>query len=236
MGYTYEEIREKCSQAISEVEIFYTQGFVNYIGNIVDSKVPYTEVVAEFVLENIEVFRDIKPIHREQSYCQNHTGEFNYDSNRTEELDAMRMFNQCRDGSSVGKAGKIIDYQIPLKGKKSDKAGKIDLLSENNDAVYVLELKKEDSKETLLRCVLEGYTYLKTVDKEKLYREYSEISNKSLPLRTAPFVYENGAQWKEYNELVNGKRPMLEKLMKELGEDVPIVPFFIRKIYLYSSI
>ena len=227
MGYTEKEIKELCEGALQNIELFYTQKFVNYAGKTTDNCKWYTEVVAEFVLEHLTEFQNIKSIEREQSYNQKHDGQYDENSNREEELDAMKMFNQ----KDVGAAGEIIDYQIPLKGKRSDKAGKIDLLSQNNEAVYVLELKKEDSIETLLRCVLEGYTYKKTVMRKKLYKEYKLDDN--LPLRTAPFVYEGGRQWLEYIDLEN--RPKLKELMEKLDEGYIITPFFITKKILYNS-
>lgn len=74
----------------------------------------------------------------------------------------MKIFNQ----GSLNILGKVLDYQTPLKDKQDDKAVKIDIVSYNKDikTVYLLELKIEDSKETMLRCVLEIYTYLKTLD------------------------------------------------------------------------
>ena len=45
----------------------------------------------------------------------------------------------------------IIDYQVPLKSRLCDKAGKFDLLSQTDDAVYILELKQRNSDDTLLR-------------------------------------------------------------------------------------
>lgn len=231
MGYTEEEIKEKCKSALNNVESFYAQDFVNYRGKTVDNGKWYTEVVAEFVLKHLEEFQGIQQIKRESDYRQNHTGEYNDDSNRVEELDAMKMFNQCKNGDDIGVAGTILDYQIPLKDKETDKAGKIDLLAVNSEAAYILELKKEDSKETLLRCVLEGYTYKKTVFKSKLYREYEIKDN--LPLRTAPFVYEEGRQWEEYQNLEN--RPKLKELMEKLDDGYIIKPFFIYKKTTYQS-
>ena len=70
--------------------------------------------------------------------------------------------------------GEVIDYQVPLKSKQSDRAGKIDLMTfdESTGILRLIELKAPKSKETLLRCVLEIYTYYKTVDMNELLRSY----------------------------------------------------------------
>ena len=63
---------------------------------------------------------------------------------------------------------------MPIKDVHGDKAGKIDLIafSESDSALYLLEFKKPDSKETLLRCVLEAYTYYKQVNQAKLLSDF----------------------------------------------------------------
>lgn len=123
---------------------------------------------------------------------------------------AMQMFNYCKTGNSFDEVGRIIDYQTPLKAKRSDEAGKIDLLAYDGTSLHILELKKPDSEETMLRCVLEGYTYLKTVDAEKL------LSDFMLPPDTkviaSPLVFKDGLQWAELSE----DRPWLKQLMRFL--------------------
>ena len=69
----------------------------------------------------------------------------------------------------------------------------------------------------MLRCVLEGYTYMKTVNSEKL------ISNFTLPedtkIKASPIVFLGGIQHQEMNEV----RPWLRQLMILLDG----VPFYI---------
>ena len=180
---------------------------------------PYTEVVAEFVCEHIDDFiSGIPQITRKASYkTESHNGIYNPASNRMEEIIAMRMYKYCADVGQFDYIGKIIDYQTPLKAAKTDEAGKIDLLAYDSKKLRVLELKKPDSKESMLRCVLEGFTYLKTVDKAKLLKDFD------LPMGTAvvacPFVFRGGEQWQEMQE----ERPQLHRLMGLLNSE----PYYI---------
>lgn len=84
-------------------------------------------------------------------------------------------------GKSYENLGKVIDFQVPIKDVRDNKAGKVDLISfsESDSALYFLEFKKPDSKETLMRCVLEAYTYYKQVNHAKLLSdfEFSAHSN-----------------------------------------------------------
>ena len=97
-------------------------------------------------------------------------------------------------------------------------SGKIDLISYDGNILRILELKKPDSKETMLRCVIEGYTYLKTVDTKKLLQDFN------LPMETDvaanPFVF---AGSNAYTEMLED-RPKLKELINVLN----CKPLFIK--------
>lgn len=218
MGYTEKEITEKCRAAMAEIRSFYKRDFINYRGVTTDTKRLYTEVISEFIIEHIEDFRNkIPQITRETPYkIEGHDGVFNPDSNRVEEIIAMKMYNQCKT-APLDHIGKIIDYQTPLKNERGDDAGKIDLLSDDGKQLVILELKKPGSKETMLRCVLEGYTYLKIVDKAKLLSSFERPA--SYGLSASPLVFKGGEQQIE----MQGDCPSLRKLMDMLESK----PFYI---------
>lgn len=215
MGYTQNEIAEKCRAAMADIGNFYKQDFINYRGVTTDTGRLYTEVIAEFVIEHIDCFKNKIPrITRESSYrTETHIGEINPNSNREEEKLAIEMFNQSKD-APFDCIGTIIDYQTPLKNERSDDVGKIDLLSDDGKRLIILELKRPRSTETMLRCVLEGYTYLKTVDQAKLLDNFE--MPKSYGLSASPLVSVKGEQRSEMGE----DRPALHKLM-ELLESKP---------------
>ena len=102
---------------------------MNYRGKTSDTGEYYTEVVARFVLDNIDAFKTgIPMIAREKPYMSlKRNGEFRTESNRIEEITAMKMFNKSHLGQEYGFIGKIIDYQTPLKSKRGDVAGKVSL-------------------------------------------------------------------------------------------------------------
>ena len=213
--YSKKEILEE----IQDMGNFYKRKVVNYRGTTSDSKEYYTEVVAEWILKNIYLFDYIKPITREKSYkVDSHDGKNkDNDSNREEEKIAMKLFDSSQNqGKVFGIIGKIIDYQTPLKDIQTDKAGKIDLLAynENEKTLRILELKRPDSKETMLRCVLEAYTYLKVVDKTKLLKDFGLPENTEI--KACPFVFYGGEQHKEMKE----DRKNLKDLIKKLGVEV----------------
>ena len=213
--YSKNEILEEIQDMVN----FYKRKVVNYRGKTSDSKDYYTEVVAEWILKNIYLFDYIKPITREKSYkVDSHDGIIkNEESKREEEKIAMKLFDLSQNQRKVFDViGKIIDYQTPLKDIQTDRAGKIDLLAynENKKTLRILELKRPDSKETMLRCVLEAYTYLKIVDRTKLLKDFGLPENTII--KACPFVFYDGEQYQEMQK----NKENLGKLIKKLGIEI----------------
>ena len=159
--YSKNEIIKIIEEAKSDMRNFYKKEFVNYSGETSDTKEYYTEIIAECLLDNFYLFNTIKMISRESSYkVKNHDGKIkDENSNREEEKITMELFDYSQNkGVTFDIIGKIIDYQTPLKNVQKDDVGKIDLLAynEKEKTLKILELKKPDNKETMLRCVLEA--------------------------------------------------------------------------------
>lgn len=219
MAYTKEQIIDMCDEASRDMKSFYKAKFINYKGYSKE-KILYTEIVAEWLLHHLDTLKNIPQTLRQGSYNQNHTGEIVNNSNRVEETDARRLFKTHKTYEGFGE---IIDYQTPLKNTRNDEGlGKIDLLSRNNKTkcVYILELKREGSEESMLRCVLEAYTYLRTVSKEKLFEDFGISSD--YKLCASPLVYKGSLQHKEY---LDCNRTYLHQLMQKLES----IPFFIEE-------
>ena len=217
--YSKDEVIKMVEEAKSDMKNFYKKDFINYSGVTSDKKSYYTEIIAEWLLDNFYLFDNIKMISRESSYkVDSHDGEIkNKNSNREEEKIAMELFNfSQKKGEAFDIIGKIIDYQTPLKNVQTDDAGKIDLLAynESKKTLRILELKKPDSKETMLRCVLEAYTYLKILDKTKLLKDF-ELPEDTV-IKACPFVFYGKEQYREMQQ----DREHLKDLIEKLGIEV----------------
>ena len=217
--YSKEEIIKKLEASKSEMGQFYSEDFLNYISETSEKEGDYTEIIAGWLLDNIELFNEIKLITREKSYkVKTHDGIIkNEESKREEEKIAMKLFDSSKNrGKVFDIIGKIIDYQTPLKNVRGDKAGKIDLLAynENEKTLRILELKRPDSKETMLRCVLEAYTYLKVMDKDKLLKDFGLPEN--TVIKACPFVFYGKEQYREMQQ----DREHLKELIEKLGIEV----------------
>ena len=154
---------------------FYKAPIINYKGHVTGkSKVNntrYSEVIADTLVSKgyIKTWLELEPL-RPKHFDTGHNHSENVDmnklqiSNRKEEILAKLLFYQ----REVKDLGYIFDYQTPLKKVRSNSYGKIDLLGYNSkDKCYsIIELKyrPSGSDETILRCVLEAYTYYKLFD------------------------------------------------------------------------
>lgn len=201
------------NQAKENISTFYKHSVVNFRGRTEDTNQLFTELICKWLIENIDILKDIKSISRKSSYkTLTHEGVIKKrNSGRNEEILAKDMFNQGANIGAFDVVGKIIDYQTPLKNVQKDEAGKIDLLAYDGATVRILELKVEDSPETMLRCVLEGYTYLATVDKAKLLADFGLPQH--TVIKACPLVGLNSMQHDEMTE----DRPKLKELMEMLG-------------------
>ena len=170
---------------------FYKAPIINYKGYVTGkSKVNntrYSEVIADTLVSKgyIKTWLELEPL-RPNHFDTGHHHSESVDinklqiSNRKEEILAKLLFYQ----REVKDLGYIFDYQIPLKETRNDSYGKIDLLGYNNaDECYsVIELKyrPSGSDETLLRCILEAYTYYKLLDLNQIKSDVGHGGIKNL--------------------------------------------------------
>lgn len=184
-SYTKSEIQNRLSQYFKDnnCKNLYKDSCINYVGVTKDTNENYSKIIVDYLVEHIEVFKkelNKIVITRKTSYkIDSHTGMSDFDFNerpkgeRREEKIAHAMYCQYKEKAAA--FGTILDYQIPLKNTSKDSGvGKIDLLTsktnnEERNKLYILELKKDNSKETLLRCILEAYTYY-NVQRASCYR------------------------------------------------------------------
>ena len=154
---------------------FYKAPIVNYKGYvkgaIQEDKNRYSEVISSTLLSKnlLQSWKELAPV-RPNHFDTAHTPSEKVEmeklqgTNRKEEILAKLLFYQ----REVAGLGYIFDYQTPLKETQDDSYGKIDLLGYNTDdkcySVIELKYRPSGSEETLLRCVLEAYTYYRLLD------------------------------------------------------------------------
>ncbi len=220
--YTAEDVRDMVKKAMENPETLYKRAFdkkgpfVNYTGTTSDTRESYTEIIVKELLkeENIEMLERIPSVPRETTYKmpgRKKPSEEVLKGKSSEKWIAKYLF-----GENLRELGIIIDYQTPLKKAQQDPWGEIDLLSYNKDTnrMFIIELKEPNSKETLLRCVLEIYTYSKQVVAHKLISDFGKPSD--TVLRKAVLVFGSShAHENYYSDDYKNVRELMEKLNVE---------------------
>ena len=191
LGYSEIEIRQEVQKLLNkDLPFFYKENILNYRGKTTDQGTPYSEVIADELINNYEQLSQLGKgvrIRETKSFCMGHKGEPNVDARKnkfgkitfSEKLLAIALFNS----NVTFKFGKIRDYQVPLKEIRNDKYGEIDLVALDGSAIKLIELKiNGKSEETLLRALLEVYTYYKMLkgSLDKFIQDYKLASQKGL--------------------------------------------------------
>ena len=214
------------NDSVKWAKTLYKNNCVNWRGETTDTKRPYSEVIAEKLLEScyLAALKNIEVVKRSNSYAPDtHKCEINPNSNREEEKIAIRVA-KAHNEPEYSDSFRVMDYQIPLKSVQSDRGvGKIDLVAKNEQEkeVYLLELKKDSSTETLLRCILEIYTYWCQLDHEKFIKDFAETgkleTNQGLTIIPAILIFKGSLPYNEYEELNKGNKGNRSKLAKLIG-------------------
>ncbi len=202
----------KLLEDIKKLTPLYNQGLINKKGPRKGKR--YTEIIAEELLrpDNIKVLRRLPLVNRISSYNMEH--EKPSIGMLPERFTQEKWTAKFLFGEKLGDLGEVIDYQTPLKNVQKDTSGEIDLLSynANSNIIYIIELKKSGSTETLLRCVLEIYTYSKQVNRVKLLNDFGKPD---ATLRKAVLVFKNSQAYRDFQP----EDSEIRKLMKKLGVD-----------------
>ena len=196
-------------------------------------------------MREIKEFDKISTVTRNETYCRENHGNIEIDlgnSNRDEENFAKRITGLTLEG-----LGLIKDFQIPLKDTRTDKGlGKIDLISFNEETktLYLIELKYEGNRETLLKASLESFTYYKIVDKIKLINDYfnnhkfilnqvyNHIDPNEINVMPAILVVPKCIAYDELEDVELGERPKLKALALALDIKFFTVEFLTNETIL----
>lgn len=232
MKKTRIETINELKKELSDIENLYKSKCVNWTGTTSDTNELYSEIIANELLRELKEFDKISTVTRTETYCRENHCNIEIDicnSNRDEENFAKRITGLTLDG-----LGLIKDFQIPLKDTRADKGlGKFDLISFNEETktLYLIELKYEGNKETLLRASLESYTYYKIVDKDKLINDCfnNQISPGGINVKPAVLVVPKCNSYNELEDVKSGKRPKLKALALALDIKYFTVEFLINE-------
>jgi len=183
----------------------YDQEYINYSGNPSDNKnILYSDIIAKQLIERLFLFNNghIEKIERK-----------NYGNGLYIQEDHKRIGNEAKNlpyntepqfakyiyNSELQYLGKIIDFEIPI-GDRS--LGAVDLLAYNGEILSLVELKGNNSDETMLRAILEICTYDCQINKIQLEKELKEnnMCQNIKRIKKAILISETSPLYKHYKE------------------------------------
>ena len=221
------KIKEDLLWAIDKYgDNFYRSDIMTYRGITSDDYRWASDYLAELLLaDHSDLLVKDRQISRQSSYNMSKTEHdcksLNNESNREEHKISLRM----RQKGYLEGVGQVLDYQIPLNDKKNDAAGAVDLLAYNEtlNELYILELKRPDSDESLVRCITEIEAYYRTIDKRKLKTDFNKL-NAKIVKGILLFPSLKCRAYREYIEANYGNEcPKINDLMLKLKQQVFIV-------------
>lgn len=150
-------------------------------------------------------------------------------SNRLEEHLAVAIFRE-RSFAFGEESMSIVDYQVPLKSRRSDEGvGKIDLLGlHQNGALQVIELKitpqNARSPETPLRAIIESLAYAAILEANlaEIISEIREAGHETVSVRPEVMVAAPTAYWDRIERSAPGWHPQLRTFMAGLGSELSV--------------
>lgn len=231
LGYSEIEIKQEVKKLLNkDPPFFYKKNILNYRGKTIDQGPPYSEVIADELINNYEQLSQLEKgvrIRETKSFYRGHNGKPNVEARESkfgkitysEKLLAIALFNS----KITLKFGKIIDYQMPLKEKQADEFGEIDLVALDNSSIKLIELKiKGKSEETLLRALLEVYTYYKMLkgSLDKFIQDYKLASQKGLYFQPCILTDTDALSGQTLNSLKN--HPCTIKLIEAMNNEIGI--------------
>ena len=159
----------------------------------------YTQDIFDYVIShelNGEL-KNIKKISRKSSYKPDRTTiNSNEASNRVEEQIVLQLFEKKESEAVRRVFGELLEYQVPLKKSRDDKAGKIDFIHLQDGVLYLNEIKAPISKESLMKAILEIQTYYQIVDHKKLRKSFGIDENK--PIKKCITIFDETLAYQQY--------------------------------------
>lgn len=190
------------------------RGNIKYNDENLNSQEFYSMKLSE--TEIFKQFLKIEPSKRKNYKVDKHKGQIDIVTisdkiSLTEKRLARAIYNQ-----KITPLGEILDYQVPLKDKRDNKDGEIDLISKKGEeTLCLIEIKmgEENKGETLLRALLEICTYYKRLNLDTIKKEYNCNNVKLMIL-----IEKDSYAYKQAVEL--NKTIYLKELFKNLSENL----------------
>jgi len=176
----------------------------------------YTEEIASYILSEFEDIALERGGLRQSGFrVDGHCGKGQLQTDISQ-VTEKRLVQGIFNLQEIEPLGKILDYEVPLKASQGDSHGDIDMLCLHDDELLIVEAKKPNSSESILKAILEAFVYSSLVAtvRDTFLGEYS--LPKETTLVPAILTYCDALSGRQLPEI--GNYPNLIKLVKKLDQ------------------
>ncbi len=191
--------------------------------------VGYTEWIAEWIASSFEGIQLVTDGLRARSFrVADHRGQIKLGTG-IEQLTEKRLVRAMFNAAELPLLGRVIDYEVPLKDDEAAAHGDIDLLCTQPDSCLCVEAKKPQAGESILKAVIQAYSYTSLVSTRREFFLESFALNRQLCLAPAVLTFASAQSGRQLTAL--GSYPRLLGLIGLLNarlavEKVAAMRFF----------
>lgn len=251
MSYSSSLVEQKIANYVSANgwQALYDFSLVNN-GNLSADNHPYSEICANWIRQPHHLkslLSKIQPLKRDNSYHKVEHEQLDAVSPSIDPRTKQEARKECHLAQALYLQSKklrcgfkglkhngieIIDYEVPTKDRRGSA---IDLLGyeHSQDLLYLFELKYNDKRrETLLRCILESLTYLKSINRGKFLKDFSEYDNRisqKTRICISPLFVKGSCQHNEFSSLKT-KYTELTQLIHDMTDKDILIRFAMLSI------
>jgi len=150
------------------------------------SRSTYTEIISSIILDEYDTIELRTEGVRKRTFKYHDHHGLRYPAT-WEKRFCLALYNARK----VHLLGDVLDYEVPLKEKQSSDHGDIDVLCWNGDGLLITEVKAYNSKHSLLKAILQAFTYTSLVTTAKARFTRSFKAPDETKLIPAVSVFEN---------------------------------------------
>lgn len=129
--------------------------------------------------------------------------------------------------------GTVVDYEVPLKGTQDAAFGDIDLVCSQPGVCLCIEAKQPASSESVLKPVLQAFTYTLLVSTQKTHFCESLGFDRQTRLVPAVLTYANSLSGRQLRSL--GSYPKLTKLIRRLNAKLALEGIGPMRFFIVSN-
>ena len=127
------------------------------------SAVGYCEWISKWITGSAKGIQLADGGLRERSFrLTNHQGQIELQTSIAQ-VTEKRIIRAIFNLTEFPSLGRVVDYEVSLKETQDARHGDIDLLCDSGDAALCVEAKKPQSSESVLKAILQAFTYTRLV-------------------------------------------------------------------------